>query len=183
MIIDSQFRTRIKYSRDGKKSVYEISIIIDPGLRNNIVQKIFDLQIMIDRLDKEIANIDIFWMGNSIHWRRKLFRKIDIDIYRNFIGFIFFIEFSDFLFCLFKRIVSNFKKVIVFSNSFNVAGSRFLAVSDTLLNKISWIFRTSVIVKLHENHLLETLYHHIQHHTTFKMIKFDSKKTQKTYME
>ena len=118
---------------------------IYPGIQGNLPfrqylrKEFFQMQIMVNLLEREIADIFQPGFGSYIPGSYQLLFEVDLELNLNFAFFDLLIEQPDLLLCIFQGIICDGKQLRVLTDNLNVLCRNLFSVANTPLNKVLWI--------------------------------------------
>ena len=98
------------------------------------------MQIMINLLKRKIADVFQLGFGSDIPGCHQLLFEVDFELNLNLAFFHLFIKQSDLLLRIGEGIVCDGEQFGMLADPFYILGSDFLAVTNTLLDKVGRVF-------------------------------------------
>ena len=144
-----ELTTGIQDPGENKGLIDQIKIELNFPTFTYCMEIIVQSQSGIDFLEIKVTDIITCGVRYDISMVNQLFIKVQGNVVFNFTGLYFFFLFLDFLFSIFKRIIRDFEKFRVFTDSFDIFGRYFLTVTDTDLNEVGRVFRFTIIIQFH----------------------------------
>ena len=96
---------------------------------------------MVKLLKEEISDVPVRTGRYKVIADFKFFIKIDSHLHRDLIVFLFFlIVFGNLFFGISQRVISYLEQFRMLADSGDIFGCRFLPITISLLDKVSWVF-------------------------------------------
>ena len=112
----------------------------DLPIRKYLSKEFFQMQIMVNLLEGEIADIFQLGSGGYISGSNQLLFKVDFELNLNSSFFYLLIKQPDMLLCVCQGIVRDGKQFRVLADLLYILGGDLLSVAYALLNKIGRVF-------------------------------------------
>lgn len=114
-----------------------VIIAVHVAISRDLIKKLFQINLMADSLQKEIADVSQNRRRSGITAVSYFLIKADFNLHSNFLVFLLFVVFSHHPLCINEGIIGNGKQLRMFTDPLDSSGSSLPAISNTLLNVVN----------------------------------------------